>query len=265
MTIRQKSSTEFSTEPERGLAALSPVRSGRSLTNQVIDRLMAEISSGRLPAGHRLPTERELVEGMKVSRTVVREAVAGLKARGLVVTRQGAGAFVAPPPKREDFFNLDPAFMRSLGSALSILELRLALESEAVSLACQRADEAALRRIAQAHAAFERAIDAGQPAAEEDGAFHLEIARATGNPHFQELLGMAGRIVIPRQDKRILEMTAAGQATYLARIRGEHREIAEAIQARDAGAARSAMRRHLTNAATRYRRFGTAAESPASE
>ncbi len=258
MTRQQKSSTvstDVTARPETA-AMMTPVRPGRSLTKEVVDRLMAEIASGRWPAGQRLPTERELVEGMKVSRTVVREAVAALKARGLVTTRQGSGAFVSQAPRDE--FHLDPELLRSLDSAINALELRLALETEAAGLACQRATQPALEAIAAAHQAFERAIDSGRSAADEDFAFHAEIARATGNPHFPELLRMMGSFVIPRRNEKVWQMTAAGQAAYLKRIRDEHRAIAEAIQARDGDSARRAMRRHLTNAAERYRNFVTA-------
>jgi GntR family transcriptional regulator, transcriptional repressor for pyruvate dehydrogenase complex len=261
MTRQQKSSAvSMAALAEAG--TMSPVRPGRSLANEVVDRLMGEISSGRWPAGQRLPTERELGEAMQVSRTVVREAVAALKARGLVTTRQGSGAFVTESSRSDDF-HLDPALLRSLDSAVNALELRLALETEAAWLACQRADSTTLRAIADAHAAFERAIDAGGSAAEEDFAFHTEIARATGNPHFPELLKLMGRFVIPRRDKRVWKVTAAGQRDYLARIRDEHRAIVQAMMARDGDSARQAMRRHLTNAAERYRKFTVAADTNA--
>ena len=63
-----------------------------------MERIAGEIRSGRLAPGARLPTEQELMGAMGVSRTVVREAVAALRAEGLVTTRQGSGAFVAAEP-----------------------------------------------------------------------------------------------------------------------------------------------------------------------
>ena len=73
---------------------LRPLGSPRSLSAEVVDRLAEQIISGKLPAGAKLPSEQEMMRGMGVSRTVVREAVAALRARGLVITRQGDGAFV---------------------------------------------------------------------------------------------------------------------------------------------------------------------------
>jgi len=74
------------------VALLTPLRPVRNRTSEVIDRISNEISSGRLKPGGRLPTEQEMMNAMGVSRTVVREAVSALKADGLVITRQGAGA-----------------------------------------------------------------------------------------------------------------------------------------------------------------------------
>src|SRR5258706_14681304 len=72
----------------------------RSLAHALVERLSAEIVSGRLRPGAQLPTEQELIATTGVSRTVVREAIAALRAEGMVVTRQGAGAFVAEGSRR---------------------------------------------------------------------------------------------------------------------------------------------------------------------
>ena len=77
------------------LSAFERVAAPRSLTHGLIAQITADITSGRLKPGARLPTEQELIAATGVSRTVVREAVAALRADGLVVTRQGVGAFVA--------------------------------------------------------------------------------------------------------------------------------------------------------------------------
>src|SRR5258708_11511826 len=79
---------------------LRPLGSPRSLSAEVVDRLAEQIISGKLPAGAKLPSEQDMMRGMGVSRTVVREAVSALRARGLVLTRHGDGAFVAPRPSR---------------------------------------------------------------------------------------------------------------------------------------------------------------------
>jgi DNA-binding transcriptional MocR family regulator len=71
---------------------LRPLEARQSLTHECVQQLTAQIISGKLAPGARLPTEQEMISAMGVSRTVIREAVAALRAEGLVETRQGVGA-----------------------------------------------------------------------------------------------------------------------------------------------------------------------------
>src|SRR4051812_2629171 len=92
--------------------ALGPLAAPRSLTHALIERLTAQIIGGELRPGAQLPTEQELIAATGVSRTVIREAVAALRAEGLVVTRQGVGAFVAQTPRRP--FRINGGELQSL-------------------------------------------------------------------------------------------------------------------------------------------------------
>ena len=87
-------------EATKKLSVGRPLPPPRSLAHELITRLTADITSGNIPPGARLPTEQELIAATGVSRTVVREAVAALRAEGLVVTRQGVGAFVPENARR---------------------------------------------------------------------------------------------------------------------------------------------------------------------
>jgi DNA-binding FadR family transcriptional regulator len=235
-------------------ALLTPLRPARNRTSEVIDRISSEIASGRLPPGGRLPTEQEMMTAMGVSRTVVREAVSALKADGLVITRQGAGAFVASDRARVPF-RIDPDGLSSIADVISVMELRLAVEIEAAALAAERASSQHLRAIERSLADIERAIRRGDAAVSEDFAFHRAIAEATGNPHYAEFLRFLGRHVIPRQSVRATVTTGDEQVAYLKRIQSEHKQIASAIRARDKAGARRTMRTHLGNSLGRYRRL----------
>src|ERR1700751_1124197 len=93
------------------LSVIQPLSAPRSLASELVARLTDDITSGKIPPGSRLPTEQELIAATGVSRTVVREAVAALRAEWLVVTRQGVGAFVpenARRPLRIAFDRLSP-------------------------------------------------------------------------------------------------------------------------------------------------------------
>src|SRR6185312_3879483 len=112
--------------------------------------------SGRLEPGARLPTEQALTRAARVSRTVVREAVAALRAEGLVVTRQGVGAFVGETARRP--FRIEPSELGTLREVLQVMELRTGIEIEAAGLAAERRTRANLASITDAYAAIERAL-----------------------------------------------------------------------------------------------------------
>ena len=192
------------------LAAFAPLSAPPRLTHALIERLTQDIVSGKLAAGARLPTEQELIAAAGVSRTVVREAVAALRAEGLVVTRQGVGAFVAASPRRPFRIHVDE--LRSLREVIEVMELRTGIEIEAAGLAAERASSADLRKIADAYAAIERAFRRGDAAVDQDFAFHCSIAEATGNPQFVRFLDYLGRFIIPRQTIRVATGSAARAA-----------------------------------------------------
>jgi DNA-binding FadR family transcriptional regulator len=233
-------------------ALMRPLRPARNLTEEAVARIAEEIRKGRLAPGARLPTEQELMKAMGVSRTVVREAVAALRADGLVTTRQGSGAFVAADASRVPF-RIDPDGLSSIGDVLEVMELRLAVEIEAAALAAERIAPERLAPIGRALHAIEAAILRGESAINEDFAFHRAIAEASRNPRFAELLEFLGRHVIPRQSVRVAVGTPQAQRQYLMRIQKEHGRIYEAIGEGQPAEARKAMRTHLTRSLQRYR------------
>jgi GntR family transcriptional repressor for pyruvate dehydrogenase complex len=249
-------------KPSTAGLVLRPVGPPRNLTREIAERIADEITSAKLPPGAKLPTEQEMVAAMGVSRTVVREAVAALRAEGLVVTRQGAGAFVAPDVEHRPF-RLALDGLPSIAKVLEIMELRASVEVEAAGLAASRGSAAAHRRIGRALAAIDAALERGESAIDEDFAFHRTIAAATGNPQFAHFLEYLGRFIIPRQSVRVAAHRPEGQRAYLETFQREHAAIFAAISAGDAAAAREAMRRHLGNSQARYRRLAAEAEAMA--
>jgi DNA-binding FadR family transcriptional regulator len=238
---------------------LSSIRPARKLFHEIAERIAAEIIIAKLPPGSRLPTEQQLAMTMGVSRTVVREAVAALRADGVVTTRQGAGAFVATEIGRRPF-RLAVQGLPSIREVIDVMELRQSVEVEAAGLAAARATPSLRQEIGQALAAIDAAIERREAAVDEDFAFHRAIAAATNNLQFWWFLDYLGRFIIPRQSIRVTAHQGTGQRTYLEMIQREHRAIFAAIEARNAAAARRAMRRHLSNSQTRYRRLAEQAE-----
>jgi GntR family transcriptional regulator, transcriptional repressor for pyruvate dehydrogenase complex len=233
------------------LSVFRPVSAPRSLAHELIERLTADITSGKLPPGARLPTEQEMIASMGVSRTVVREAIAALRAQGLVTTRQGVGAFVADGALRPPF-RLETEGLRSIAEVVHVMELRMGVEIEAAGLAAERAQPVHIEAMAAALEAIDRAIRRGELGVIEDFGFHRAVADATGNPQFARFLEFLGRYIIPRQSVRV---EAPSVRSYLETIQAEHRAIFEAIRARSVAGARRAMRRHLLRSRERYRRL----------
>lgn len=234
---------------------LRPLTPQRNRTSEVVDRIAAKIHGGILSPGDRLPTEQELMQAMGVSRTVVREAVAALKAEGLVVTRQGSGAFVATDTTRVAF-RIERIGEEAIDKVLSVMELRLAVEVEAAALAAERATAGERSAIRKAHQAFTHAIEKGSAAVKEDFAFHLAVAQAVHNGRFMEFLSFLGTHLIPRHTVRAAHQPDGELKGYLDRIAKEHGRIVEAIMAGEPADARKAMRGHLTNSLARYRKLG---------
>ena len=163
----------------------------------------------------------------------MREAVAALRADGLVTTRQGSGAYVAADVSRVPF-RIDPEGLSSIEDVLAVMELRLAIEVEAAALAAERITPRRLAADRRAPCApSRRRLRKGEGAVNEDFAFHLAIAEASGNPRFAELLEF------PRAPRHSAPERAPGararrrsSASIWSRIQREHRRIHEAIAQR---------------------------------
>ena len=132
MPITTPPTTDQNTEMSR---ITRPLR----LSEEVSGDLQRRIVSGELKPGDRLPTEKALGDAFGVSRAVVREAIARLKADGLIETRQGSGAFVVEAPK-----TINLRFWQGDGPELDelrdIFELRAMVECAVAALAAQRRD-----------------------------------------------------------------------------------------------------------------------------
>jgi len=236
----------------KNLALLQPLDAPRRLTAELVARLTADITSGKLAPGSRLPTEQEMIAATGVSRTVIREAVAALRADRLVVTRQGVGAFVADQVRRP--FRVEFDERSPLHEVLNVMELRTGVEIEAAGLAAERASPVQVRRIVDKFDAIQAAIDRGESAVDEDFAFHCAIAGATGNPQFRRFLEYLGRFIIPR---RSMWKGAASveRRLQLGTFQKEHEQIVQAIKASAVSQARAAMQRHLLNSRQRYQKL----------
>ncbi len=190
------------------LAVLGPVARS-SVVDAVADRLRGEILAGRLPAGSRLPSERELSLALGVNRLTLRAALGRLEALGLVATRHGAGTVVTPWRERAGLDSLaalistlqpsDPAWFEL---AVSLLELRRVLATEAVALAAARHTPDQLEAIERFAAEQTSRVDDAIAYARGEFALERLIIRATGNVALELVLNMFARF--PDEHPRVV-------------------------------------------------------------
>ena len=210
---------------------------GRNLTYTMLDALGRSIVTGHYDA-LRFPTEAELAEQHAVSRSVTREAVKMLTAKGLLTARPRKGTSVQPP----SFWNLfDADVLRwllerkfSLELLRQFSELRSAIEPAAAALAARSEDAAAIAAIAAGYERMEAAEAGADDPLDADIAFHIAVLNASSNPfymQFRDLVATALHTSI-RFTNRFKGRTASLPA---------HREVLDAIQTNDPGAARRAM------------------------
>lgn len=217
----------------------TPVRITR-LSEQIVEQIERQILQGDLRPGQQLPSERELAERFGASRTSVREAIRILREKGLVEVHPGRGTFVVN--------NHSQGIRQSLGWVLranptkgftDLVEVRELLEPEIAALAAERATEKHIEALRQAISRMDASLDDAQAFIEADSDFHITLAEAAGN----ELLSlMLDTIVDLLHELRLRIFHVPGGPQ-----RGQyyHRQILEAVLARDPEQARRCMRAHM--------------------
>ena len=207
------------------------------------DELRADITSGRLRPGERLPPEPELCVQTGVSRSTVREALRLLASQHLIVTTRGVtgGSFVVHPDAEQLAEGLSTGFTllrNSAGVGLAdLLELRRALEVPAAGLAAVRREDEHLTEIRGAF--FDPAVDDIDTMLAAHAAFHMAVAKASGNPLFELVVRP---LYSASYGEDVIENLPDG---YWERIDADHRLLLDCLAARDAEAASRAAARHL--------------------
>lgn len=213
---------------------LEPLRT-TSLVDRAFEQLRSQILSGAIPAGSKLPTERELAETLHVNRQVVREALKRLEFLELVEVRHGQGAFVLELSSSSalqliETLLRDPAFV-TLDLLEQLLVFRRQMTLSVVELAARNRSEA---QLARARALLDdEAAEGSDPkrALEIDLRWNSLLGDATGNLLYQLVTNLFTKLVAR------LGPLYYNEARDHARSMRNHRELLGAIEARDAGAA----------------------------
>ncbi|WP_347905327.1 FadR/GntR family transcriptional regulator [Pseudomonas purpurea] len=219
-----------------------------SLVVRVVSAIRAEIDSGQLAPESRLPTEQQLAEQLNVSRSVIREAIAQLKADGVLIARRGLGSFISQTPAGTVF-----RFPKKDGrrpDLTQMFEMRLWIETQAASIAAQRRDEADLQRMKEALQEMHDKRTDFEAAALADVEFHRAIAEATKNDYFVAFHDFL-RSQLAAARKTAWENSASRFVGGSADAAQEHETLYQAIVAGDRHAAAACADAHLRASAKR--------------
>jgi GntR family transcriptional regulator, transcriptional repressor for pyruvate dehydrogenase complex len=215
------------------------VRRDARLSDKVADQIRETILAGRLRPGDRLPSERELGEQFGVSRTVVREAVRALVAKGMVEVRPGSGPRVVAVGASTVLDSMSLYLRTSTVAYPHVHEIRTTLEVQMAGAAAGRATPESLAALTEACERMEASTKDVRKAAIADLEFHRVIAKATGNELYVVLLDAIGDALLEIR-RGNLARAGVTEETLAA-----HRKILDRIVARDADGARAAMEAHL--------------------
>ena len=211
-----------------------PVRTPTTF-EETVERLGTAIRLGLLPAGSRLPAERDLAGQLGISRSTLREALTTLVQSGHLVAQRGrtGGTFVAerPPLAEKDD--------KPLGEATwAVLDYRVAVEAGATILAAERAEADQLERLGELVSKMAGAVDF-EEYRRADMRFHIGIAEAASSPRLvaamTEVQGQMSELisVIPHPEEVLTHSNA------------QHGRLVRCLERREAGASVELLREHL--------------------
>lgn len=230
-----------------GQAPFGEIERGETLSNKVAASVQESIGEGRLERGDRLPSERELGEMFGVSRTVIREAVRSLMAKGLVEPdRRGYRVAELDSGTVTESMRL---FLRGRPIGYdAIHEVRSTIEVALAGLAAEQRTSEDVQRMYECCDAMAAASRA-EAAASADLEFHRAVAVAAHNELFLVMLDSIRDVLLE------IRLRTVGMPNRIEKALRFHRRIAKAIEAGDAEAADEAMRSHLEDSRRAWIQF----------
>lgn len=210
----------------------------RLLGTQVEEALFQYILQEPVEIGQKIPNEFELAEKFGVGRSTIREAVKGLVSKGVLEVRRGSGTYVISTSTLEE----DPLglsrFDDKFKLALELFEVRLMLEPDIASMACDYATEEELAQLKRLCDEVEEQYLAGINHIKKDIEFHTCIAKCSRNRVVE--------ILIPVINSAVVTFANLTQRTLMKETIETHRAVTDAIMRRDSMGAKCAMIMHLT-------------------
>lgn len=225
------------------------IGSKERLVDRVVNEIQNLIVEHKLEPGVRLPPERDLAEQIGVSRTVVREAVRILVAKGLLETTHGVGTVVRQVNSDQIAEHLQ-IMLQTRGFSLDHLHhVRSILEVEIAGMAALRATDEATQELDRILAEAEVVMSRPEAFADKDAEFHRLLAEVSRNPLLVMLLDSI------RDLMREVRLSVSRHPDLFEMVIPDHRKILECVNNRDEDGARHAMQQHLEHARTIQERF----------
>jgi GntR family transcriptional repressor for pyruvate dehydrogenase complex len=222
-----------------------PIKPKERLYQEIVDQIQQQILSGALKPGDQIPAERDLAERFGVSRTAVREAIKSLTEKGLIEVFVGRGTFVTHLSPDRVVESITLLLRNEANGIASLQEARELLEAPTARRAAERRTEAHVARLRAIEAELEEERAISARLVDGDTEFHVELARASGNP---VLVLLTQTIMTLLRNERLyrddLDMTIAMPEAF-----ARHRELIDAIADRDGDRAEQAMIEHLAQIA----------------
>ena len=226
------------------MSVFSPITSNK-LYIQIYNQIYEAITSGKFKVGDKLPSEKELCQMFNVSRVPVREALCALELNGVVDSIQGVGVYV------KSSLALGADLLNSF-EPQDIIRARMCLEpyiAYDAALHITEEGKVGLRKIVER---FREESQADDYTIETDNAFHLCIAKASGNSIFDMIMEMIMQAMIDHKMWQLQLSRTIATAKYREQNYVEHTYIAEAILDGNAQEAYERMKVHMENLPKRY-------------
>ncbi|WP_136797211.1 MULTISPECIES: FadR/GntR family transcriptional regulator [Desulfosediminicola] len=203
--------------------------------DEIVSLIEDLIRTGELAAGDRIPSERYLAEKYQVSRNTVREAIKALAEKAVVVSRRGAGTFVAEGA----LSCMIDGVTRKKRRINEIIELRSMLEPQIAALAANRIDDQTLKELEEILNVQAEAVASGRDRASYDEQFHRLLVRATGNGVLLDIYDTVHDVLA---ESRVNELQSQERSVMSL---GYHQQIFDALQRKSSADAARHMQEHM--------------------
>jgi GntR family transcriptional repressor for pyruvate dehydrogenase complex len=211
----------------------------KSVVQAIQEQIRSLIREGRLAPGSKLPSEKDLMEQLSVSRPTLREALHMMVGEGLLEVRPGRGTFVREPTSAAAIQTEVVSLLLASEDIEEIQEVRKILEPEVAARVAQRATDEDFDDLATILEEMAAAVDAGASPFETAWAFHRRLPQAAGNAAMAKIVDIIYEMIRTSEQPLYDRYFNPQQELH------DHQELVEVLKRRDPKQARAAMIAHL--------------------